>query len=67
MSNDTVLLIAALVRELKRKHKTAKKLHQTVSGTVECPECQGVIDYRIDGYRWHSSGKCRICDLNWRE
>lgn len=66
-AEEMIRLLGQVVTDIKRRHKPAKKLHQNVRGSISCPRCDGVIDYSIDGYRWHSRGSCRSCDLNWRE
>jgi hypothetical protein len=39
--------------------KPMRKRGRSSVGTIECPKCQGVLDYGISGYNGHTRGKCQ--------
>ena len=65
---DKLEEITIIISRIKRENRQAKKLHRTVYGDMPCPVCGKRLDWKIDGYRWHSQGVCVTPDcIDWRE
>jgi hypothetical protein len=58
---DNMLKAMSMIREINGKRRG-------VTGTIECPACQGKLHYSISSYNGHVHGKCEKAGcVNWMQ
>lgn len=65
--DDRITHINKAIKEIRAKHGSEKPESQ-IYDSIECPECEGVLEYTVSIYNGHIHGKCKTDDcLSWMQ